>query len=140
MIALCVSHSHTHSLSPFLYPNPHIIPVKAPIDVACHDILGKKHNLPICVLLGGRYEDSYALYRAISQDTPARMAESVRKYKSEGYTKFQLKVGSTPDEDIGRIKAVAAELDRSNILMADANTGCTFVCEPPTTTSKWKKK
>lgn len=27
-------------------------------------------------------------------------------------------------EDIGRIKAVAQELDASNVLMADANTGC----------------
>jgi L-alanine-DL-glutamate epimerase-like enolase superfamily enzyme len=49
-------------------------------------------GLPACVLLGGRFGDSFPLYRAISQESPEAMAASVRRYKEEGYTKFQLKV------------------------------------------------
>ena len=41
--------------------------VKAPIDVACWDIKGKIAGLPVCELLGGRFGDSFQLYRAISQ-------------------------------------------------------------------------
>jgi len=65
------------------------------------------------------------LYRAISQDAPEEMAEMVAKYRAEGYTKFQLKVGGEPDTDIARINAVAKKLLPGNVLIADANTGWT---------------
>ncbi len=99
--------------------------VKAALDVACWDILGKASGKSIATLLGGRYGADFALYRAISQDTPERMAESVAKYRAEGYTKFQLKVGGVPETDIARIRAVAAVLQSGDVLIADANTGWT---------------
>ena len=89
--------------------------VKAPLDVACWDILGKLTKMPVCDLLGGRYGDDYLLYRAISQDTPDKMAASIRHFRKEGYRKFQLKNGSDPVVDIDRIKACAKELDRGEI-------------------------
>src|SRR5690606_33234020 len=67
--------------------------VKSSIDVACWDILGKAAGLPVVTLLDGRYGDSFALYRAISQESPAEMDERVHQYRADGYTKFQLKVG-----------------------------------------------
>jgi L-alanine-DL-glutamate epimerase-like enolase superfamily enzyme len=99
--------------------------VKSALDMACWDILGKIAGLPVATLLGGRFGESFALYRAISQDTPARMAESVAHYRAEGYTKFQLKVGGDPNEDIERIRAAAGQLKRGDVLIADANTGWT---------------
>jgi L-alanine-DL-glutamate epimerase-like enolase superfamily enzyme len=53
------------------------------------------------------------------------MAEMVALYRSEGYTKFQLKVGGDPDTDVERIRRVAARLERGDVLIADANTGWT---------------
>jgi L-alanine-DL-glutamate epimerase-like enolase superfamily enzyme len=53
------------------------------------------------------------------------MAEKVALYRSEGYTKFQLKVGGDPDTDVERIRRVAACLERGDVLIADANTGWT---------------
>ena len=97
--------------------------VKSAIDMACWDILGKAVNLPVVTLLGGRNGDDFPLYRAISQDTPARMAANVAGYRAEGYTKFQLKVGGQPDVDIERIQAVAAQMQQGDVLVADANTG-----------------
>jgi len=97
--------------------------VKSGIDVACWDILGQAAGMPVCQLLGGRCGDDVPLYRAISQDTPDRMAARVAGYRAEGYRRFQLKVGGDPDVDIARIRAVAAEMHPGERLVADANTG-----------------
>jgi len=97
--------------------------VKSALDMACWDILGKVSGLPVAALLGGRYGDDFALYRAISQDGPDSMAAMVSKYRAEGYTKFQLKVGGDPDTDIARIREVSKKLRPGDVLIADANTG-----------------
>lgn len=99
--------------------------VKSALDVACWDLLGKASGLPVATLLGGHVGPDFALYRAISQDSPARMAKRVAGYRAEGYRKFQLKVGGDPDTDIARIRAAAAVLKRGDVLVADANTGWT---------------
>ncbi len=51
------------------------------------------------------------------------MAEVVATHKAEGYTRFQLKVGADPAEDIKRIRSAAAILGLEDRLVADANTG-----------------
>ena len=99
--------------------------VKSGIDIACWDILGKATDLPVCVLMGGRFGESVRLYRAISQESPEVMASKVATYRSEGYTRFQLKVGGDPDTDIERIRAVRTMLQSGDRLVADANTGWT---------------
>ena len=97
--------------------------VKSAIDMACWDILGQTTGQPVCNLLGGRYGDDFPLYRAISQESPESMAGKVAGYRAEGYRKFQLKVGGDPETDIERIRAVSSELQRGDVLIADANTG-----------------
>jgi len=99
--------------------------VKSGIDMACWDILGKATGLPVCVLMGGRFGESVRLYRAISQQPPEEMARNVAAYRAEGYTRFQLKVGGDPDQDIERIRQVRAVLQPTDRLVADANTGWT---------------
>jgi len=97
--------------------------VKSGIDIACWDILGQVTGQPVCVLLGGRYGETFGLYRAISQESPEAMAGRVAGYRAEGYRRFQLKVGGDPDVDIQRIRAVTAVLQPGDRLVADANTG-----------------
>jgi L-alanine-DL-glutamate epimerase-like enolase superfamily enzyme len=100
--------------------------VKAPIDIACWDILGKVAGLPVYKLLGGSEQDDIKLYRAISQEDSSVMAQKIAGYRAEGYTKFQLKVGGDANDDIARIKACRAILAPTDILVADANTGWTM--------------
>ncbi|MGH6962515.1 MAG: mandelate racemase/muconate lactonizing enzyme family protein, partial [Dongiaceae bacterium] len=99
--------------------------VKSAVDVACWDILGRAAGLPVYVLLGGAQQSDVKLYRAISQDTPAKMAARVKGYRAEGYSKFQLKVGSDPDVDVERIRACRKALKAGDVLIADSNTGWT---------------
>lgn len=109
-----------HRMDAALQGHPY---VKSGIDMACWDILGKSTGQPLCTLLGGRFGEDITLYRAISQESPDAMADKVGKYRSEGYRRFQLKVGGDPDVDIQRIHAVAAKLEPGDRLVADANTG-----------------
>ena len=97
--------------------------VKSALDMACWDVAGKVMNQPVCHLLGGRFGDSVALYRAISQRPADEMAANVAQYREEGYRKFQLKVGGDPAQDIARIHAVRKILEPEDTLVADANTG-----------------
>jgi len=97
--------------------------VKSPIDIACWDIKGQVTGIPVCEMLGGRYGDDFVLYRAISQIEPEAMAANVKHYRDEGYRRFQLKVGSNPDEDIDRIRLASSVLESGDKLIADANTG-----------------
>ncbi len=99
--------------------------VKSGIDIACWDILGKTAGLPVCQLMGGRFGEQVRLYRAISQVAPDEMARNVAGYRAQGYTRFQLKVGGDPDQDIERIRLVREILQPSDRLVADANTGWT---------------
>ncbi|WP_114285144.1 cis-3-hydroxy-L-proline dehydratase [Candidatus Halocynthiibacter alkanivorans] len=98
---------------------------KAPIDIACWDLLGKVTGQPVYNLLGGAAQDEVALYRAISQESPEAMAAKIAGYSAEGYTKFQLKVGGNANDDIERIHATREVLKPSDLLVADANTGWT---------------
>jgi L-alanine-DL-glutamate epimerase-like enolase superfamily enzyme len=109
-----------HTMDAALLGHPY---VKSAVDMACWDLLGKALNSPVCLLLGGRYGDSVELYRAISQRSAAEMADNVLQYRAEGYRKFQLKVGGAVEQDIDRIRAVAAVLQQGETLVADANTG-----------------
>lgn len=99
--------------------------VKSAIDMACWDLLGKASGLPVATLMGGAVGDDFALYRAISQEAPDAMAARIAQYRSEGYTKFQLKVGGDADTDIARVHAAAEKLQPGDVLIADANTGWT---------------
>lgn len=100
--------------------------VKSGIDIACWDLIGQLADTPVCEMLGGRYGDDFVLYRAISQQAPAAMADNVADYRAQGYRRFQLKVGGDPDVDIERIRQVAAKLLPGDRLVADANTGWTI--------------
>ena len=99
---------------------------KSPLDIACWDLLGQFAELPVCILLGGRFGESVSLYRAIGQESPKEMTEKIRGYRADGYRKFQLKVGGDAAADIARIRAAAKVLDGGETLIADANCGWTL--------------
>jgi L-alanine-DL-glutamate epimerase-like enolase superfamily enzyme len=96
---------------------------KSAIDMACWDLLGKKADLPLAELLGGRHGTRVDLYRSIAQDSPSRMAARARSYQAEGYKRLQVKVGLDPDEDIERLESVHQQLGSGIVLFADANGG-----------------
>ena len=49
--------------------------------------------------------------------------KSFLRGKKDGYTMFQCKVGSDPEETERCVRACAEVLDSTDILMVDSNTG-----------------
>src|SRR6185437_6159197 len=79
---------------------------KSAIDVACWDAAARAQGVSVTTLLGGRRTESYPLYVAIPLGDPRAMAEHVTALRSEGITRFQLKVGEGPHVDAERVRAV----------------------------------
>ena len=94
-----------------LYGNPG---VKAAIEVALYDALGKVRGQPVHALLGGRRRDSIPVLRYIaSGDTDTDIADAAR-LRADGCVAFKLKVGARQlREDIERTRAVCAVLGKT---------------------------
>jgi muconate cycloisomerase len=94
-----------------LYGNPG---VKAAIEVALYDALGKVRGQPVHALLGGGRRDSIPVLRYIaSGDTDTDIADAAR-LRADGCVAFKLKVGARQlREDIERTRAVCAVLGKT---------------------------
>lgn len=109
-----------HTMDQVLFGHPH---VKAPIDIACWDLLGQSCGLSVSEAMGGRLSDSVPAYISIPLMDPEAMVAAWKQKAQEGFRHFQIKVGGDPVEDIARIQALASRNRDGCIFMADANRG-----------------
>jgi cis-L-3-hydroxyproline dehydratase len=96
---------------------------KSAVDIACWDLLGKAVDLPVSALLGGVLQDDFPLYEAVPLGPPQDMADFVTTRRAAGITRFQLKVGNRPLDDIARARACAEAGDETTTIIADSNGG-----------------
>lgn len=95
---------------------------KAAIDMACYDIASKASKMPLVKYLGGR-GFSIPTDITIGIKLPRDMAESAKKFASLGFKAIKIKAGTTPDEDIQRIKLIRDAIGPEIKLRIDANQG-----------------
>ncbi|MFF2754152.1 mandelate racemase/muconate lactonizing enzyme family protein [Psychrobacillus sp. NPDC058041] len=96
---------------------------KAAIDIACYDVVGKKLDVPVYQLLGGRYHEKFPITHVLSIGTPEKMAEEAEKRIKEGYSSFKMKVGTEVQDDVKRIQAVRAKVGENIAIRVDVNQG-----------------
>lgn len=96
---------------------------KSPVEVACHDILGKATGLPVAALLGGQRQDRFPLYVAVPLGGADDMAEFVQARRAEGIHRFQMKIGADPAADAARVRRVVEITGEDDVIIADANGG-----------------
>jgi muconate cycloisomerase len=121
----------TQQMKSWLYGNTS---AKAAIDMAAHDLVGRKLNKPVHALLGHAVRDSVQVLWLLGTGSKASdLLEAQTKY-DEGLRAFKIKVGIDPVElDIDRALAVRELLPPDAWLCADANQGwqveeaCQFV-------------
>ena len=95
---------------------------KAAIDMALHDIIGKKCKKPLYMLMGG-YRTEVLTDITIGIKPPKEMAKAALKAVKKGFKALKLKVGVNPKEDVQRIKSVREAVGAEVKIRIDANQG-----------------
>lgn len=71
------------------------------IEQALWDIKGKRANLPVCSLLGGRCREGAAVYAHADGRDPQEVADNVRKFMELGYHYVRVQMGGYGGSAIG---------------------------------------
>ena len=98
---------------------------KAPVDLACWDLMGKAFGLPIADLLGGRYNDGTPIASSISTGTPDEMLALIDEYRAMGYRVHSVKVGADIEADIARIRFLEQNRKPEERILYDVNRAWT---------------
>lgn len=96
---------------------------KAAIDIACFDVTGKKLDVPVYQLIGGRYHEKFPITHVLSIGEPEKMAAQAAEKTAEGYRSFKMKVGRDVASDVARIQAVRARVGEDIAIRVDVNQG-----------------
>ncbi|TCI54033.1 dipeptide epimerase [Exiguobacterium sp. SH1S21] len=96
---------------------------KAALDIACHDLIGKKLGQPVYELLGGRYHDAFPVTHVLSIGEPEAMAAEASEQVAEGYTAVKMKVGVDVASDVRRVAAVRQAVGPDVPIRVDVNQG-----------------
>lgn len=101
--------------------------VKAAIDIAAHDLLGKHFGVSVAELLGGALQDRVPSYYSLIVGDPDETARIAAAKVAEGYPRLQIKIGGrSVEEDIAAVRQVCEAVAGSNVgLAVDANRGLT---------------
>ncbi len=97
---------------------------KSAIEMACWDIRGKAAGKPVFELLGGQQRPLSVRCRfSLGAFEPPRAARRAAELVDQGFDTIKVKVGTVPDQDIARVRAVRQAIGPEPRLMIDANCG-----------------
>jgi L-alanine-DL-glutamate epimerase-like enolase superfamily enzyme len=99
--------------------------VKAAIDNALYDLVGKHLGVPVYDLLGGRLRDRYVVEGVgygISIDEPKVVARIAKDAVERGYRQLEFKAGDEqPERDVERLRMVREAIGRDIPIKIDFN-------------------
>jgi len=101
---------------------PHNPTTRSTFDMAFYDLLGKAAGLPLYAVLGGPRRPIYT-DNTVGIDTPDAMVEHALEIQARGFPAVKVKVGTTPTEDIERIRRIREAVGSDLPIRIDANQG-----------------
>ncbi|HEX2544025.1 MAG TPA: enolase C-terminal domain-like protein, partial [Ramlibacter sp.] len=95
---------------------------KCALDLALHDLIGKRLGINLQSWIGAKRASSIPLARLVSAATPEEAAQITESALAEGFRGFKVKVGHHKERDADIVHAVVAA-SRGGYVWADANQG-----------------
>ncbi len=95
---------------------------KAAFDIAIHDALAKHAKLPLNGMLG-RAMSELETTQTVGLENREETLRQARALRDQGVTRIKIKIGSKPQDDIERIRAVRETLGSDFNITVDANQG-----------------
>jgi muconate cycloisomerase len=96
---------------------------KAGIEMALWDLVGKVAGLPLYRVFGGAVRDFVPTKFSVSGLAPAKAAAIAAWAVEQGFRVMKVKVGTEPEEDVARVRAVREAVGPEVRLGVDANGG-----------------
>lgn len=130
-LLLNLPEQHSHNIAQTMqYIHRHIMGnrfAKCAVQTALLDIQGKRLNLPMSELLGGRLRDDLpVLWTLASGDTQKDIAEAKQMIEIKRHNIFKLKIGSRPmQEDVDHVIAIKQALGKDISIRVDVNRAWT---------------
>ena len=91
-------------------------------DMALYDLAGKAAGMPIYKLLGGN-KTALITDVTIGINDPAYVAAKAKEYIGKGFHAIKVKLGTTMDKDLARIRAIREAIGNDIPIRIDANQG-----------------
>ena len=97
--------------------------MKSAFDMALYDLAAKNANMPLYKFLGGSNNREIFTDMTISIGSPEKMAKDALAFKNDGFPAIKLKLGTTTNEDVERVKAIREAIGMDYPIRIDANQG-----------------
>ncbi len=94
---------------------------KAAVDIALYDLLSKKEGKTIYEYMGGKGDFCLKTDITVSLGAPDVMIRDTKAALEDGFDVLKVKLGTKPEEDIERIKAIATVIPKNVPVRLDAN-------------------
>ncbi len=97
--------------------------MKSAFDMALYDLAAQQAGMPLYRLLGGSNNREVYTDMTISIGDPIKVAADAKAFKKEGFPAIKVKLGTTMQEDVERIRAVRDAVGSDYPIRIDANQG-----------------
>lgn len=104
----------------------HDLCVKAAIELALLDAMGKTVDRSLVEMLGGAKSANIQYSGIVSAENPFVVEQFIQKYKKIGITTIKLKVGTNPEQDLKNVQLARELLGPSANIRIDANEAWTL--------------
>ncbi|MEQ1796633.1 MAG: dipeptide epimerase [Lacibacter sp.] len=99
--------------------------IKSAFDMALYDIAAQHAQQPLYQFLAGSKNKIISTDMTVGLGSPEKMANEALQYKTEGFPSIKVKLGTTTEADVARIKAIRTAIGNELPLRIDANQGWT---------------